>query len=120
MEAIGDTKVAPAHGIAALALNFALKYHDINTVQDGSLYNAYKLEGRNMSPLHLDMVFETAIKMEMHLLASSKRIADILVEALEAGVADHEEKQDTDDGAHVTWDDDGNRVVTSLKPEGET
>jgi hypothetical protein len=90
MEAIGDTKVAPAHGIAALALNFALKYHDINTVQDGQLYQQYKLEGKNMTPLHLDMVFETAIRMEAHLLGASSRIADIVVEALEAGVAEHE------------------------------
>lgn len=90
---LGDTPVAPAHGIAALALTLALKYHDINTVQDGTLYQQYKLEGRNLSPLHLDMVFETAIRMERHLLASSKRIADIVVEALEAGVAKHEEGQ---------------------------
>jgi len=93
MEPIGDTKVAPAHGIAALALTLALKYHDINTVQDGTLYQQYKLEGKNMSPLHLDHVFETAIKIEQHLLASSARIADIVVEALEAGVTEHEEKK---------------------------
>ncbi|HEY1806048.1 MAG TPA: hypothetical protein VGG45_16360 [Terracidiphilus sp.] len=83
---IGDAPVAPAHGIASLALALALKYHDINTIQDGTLYQQYKLEGRNMRDLHLDMVFETAIAMERHLLASSQRIAAIVVEALEISV----------------------------------
>lgn len=87
---IGDVKVAPAHGIAAIALNMAMKYHDIGTVQDGALYQHYKLEGRNMVPLHIDMVFETAIKIEAHLMGSSRRIADLIVNALEIEVADDE------------------------------
>jgi hypothetical protein len=82
LQAIGTTKVAPAHGIAAIALNMALKYYNINTVQDGQLYQQYKLEGRNMRELHLDMVFETAIKIEMHLLGASERIAKLVVEAI--------------------------------------
>lgn len=86
LEPISDTRVAPATGIAAIALNFALKYHDIATVKDGAMYQQYKLEGRNMRELHLDMVFETAIKMETHLLTSSDRIAKIIVEALEVVV----------------------------------
>jgi hypothetical protein len=77
-----STPIAPATGIAAMALNMALKYHDINTVQDGALYQQYKLEGRNMRSLHLDHVFETAIRMEMHLLGASERIAKIVVEAV--------------------------------------
>src|SRR3954466_1997263 len=94
MKQLGDTPVAPAHGIAALALTLALKYHDIGTVQDGALYNAYKLEGRNLTPLHLDMVFETAIRMERHLLAGSDRIAAIVVDALEASIDDKENPTD--------------------------
>jgi len=86
IEAIGDVPIAPAHGIAAVALSLALKYHDINTVKDGQLYQQYKLEGRNLTDLHLDMVFETAIRMEKFLLASSERIASIVVDALEASV----------------------------------
>jgi hypothetical protein len=86
------TKIAPAHGIAAIALNMALKYHDINTVQDGELYQQYKLEGRNMHTLHLDHVFETAIRMEAHLIGGSKRIAGLLVDALEIIVTDEEEE----------------------------
>lgn len=82
LEPIKDAKITPAHGIAALALNFALKYHDINTVQDGTLYQQYKLEGKNMRDLHLDMVFETAIQIETHLLGSSERIAKLVVDAI--------------------------------------
>lgn len=88
LEPIADKKVAPAVGIAAMALNFALRYHDINTVQDGALYQQYKLEGRNMRELHLDAVFETAILMEMHLLAGSKRVAELIVDALEVVVTE--------------------------------
>jgi hypothetical protein len=48
LEPLKDTPIAPAHGIAAIALNMALKYHDINTVQDGLLYQQYKLEGKKL------------------------------------------------------------------------
>lgn len=88
VEAMPNTAVAPAHGIAAIALTMAMKYHDINTVQDGTLFQQYKLDGRNMEPLHIDMVFETAIKIERHLLASSERIAALVVDALKAVVDD--------------------------------
>ena len=52
-----DARIGPAVGVASIALNMAMKYHDINTVQDGALYQQYKLEGKNMRPLHFDMVF---------------------------------------------------------------
>lgn len=78
-----NTAVAPAHGIAAIALSMALKYHDINTVQDGVLYQQYKMEGRNMRELHLSMVFDTAIQIEAHLMGASERIAKMVVDALE-------------------------------------
>ena len=96
LEPIGDTKVAPAHGIAALALNMALKYHGINTVQDGTLYQQYKLEGKNMTPLHLDMVFETAMKMEMHLLSAPERMAKLILDAVIEAVDDVAEQPKTD------------------------
>src|SRR5215467_4178159 len=80
------TPVSPASGIAAIALSLAMKYHDITTVQDGALYQQYKLEGRNLTPLHLDMVFETAIRIELHLLGASERIAKVVVDAIAEGV----------------------------------
>lgn len=79
---MADTKVPPAVGIGAIALEMAMKYCAINTVQDGALYQQYKLEGRNIVPLHLEMVFETAIQIEKHLLATSDRIAEILIDAI--------------------------------------
>ena len=88
MEAIGQTKVAPAVGIAALALNMAMKYHDITTIQDGTMYQQYKLEGKNLRELHLSDVFETAMKIEIHLLTGSERIAKMIVDALEIRVED--------------------------------
>jgi hypothetical protein len=90
LDPIKDAPVAPAHGIAAVALSLALKYHDINTIKDGALYQQYKLEGRNLRDLHLDLVFETAIKMEAFLLASSERIAKIVVDAIAESVAEDE------------------------------
>ena len=94
----GDTKVAPAQGIAAIALSMAMKYHNMNTVQDGTLYQQYKLEGRNLEPLHLDMVLDTATRIETWLLGASDRIAKVIVDALvlttdEAGGAPAEEAQ---------------------------
>jgi hypothetical protein len=85
LEPLKDTPIAPAHGIAAIALNMALKYHDITTVQDGTLYQQYKLEGKNLPPLHLDMVFDTAIRMEAFLLGASERIAKLVVDAITEG-----------------------------------
>jgi hypothetical protein len=90
MEPISDTRVAPAQGIAAVALNMSLKYHDIATVKDGAMYQQYKLEGKNMRELHLDMVFETAIKMEAHLMGANERISKLIVDALVVAVEGEE------------------------------
>ena len=85
---LGDTPIPPAAGLASVALAMAMKFHDINTVHDGVLYQQYKLEGKNMVPLHLDMVFETAIRIEKHLLHASKRFANIVVDAVESNLSD--------------------------------
>lgn len=92
--AMGNAPVAPAHGIAAIALSMAMKYHDIATVKDGTMYQQYKMEGRNMRELHIDMVFETAIQIEKHLLGASDRIAKMLVDAIEIAVDDMESEAD--------------------------
>src|SRR5262245_8907855 len=98
--ALGDTPVAPAHGIAAIALSMAMKYHDINTVKDGALYQQYKLEGKNLIPLHLDFVFADAERIERWLLASSDRIAKMIVDAVAVQVEDDNPRQEPDEGAH--------------------
>ena len=78
----GDFRVSPAVGIASIALTMAMKYHDINTVQDGTLYQQYKLEGKNLNDLTIHDVFDTARLIEAHMLASSDRIAGIIIDAL--------------------------------------
>jgi hypothetical protein len=91
---ISNARVAPAHGIAALALNMSLKFHDIATVQDGTLYQQYKLEGKNLTALHLDMVFETAMKMEAYLLGASERIANLVIDAITEDGSNSDQKLD--------------------------
>ena len=54
-----------------------MKYHDMGMVKDGALYQQYKLEGRNIRTIGLEDVFETAMKIELHLLGASDRIAKI-------------------------------------------
>ncbi len=83
-----DTKISPQVGLSALALNMALKYHGINTVSDGALYQQYKLEGKNMQPLHMDMVFETAIQIEKHLLNAPSRLALMVLEVVSEDITD--------------------------------
>lgn len=82
-DTLKDVPIGPIHGIAAIALNMALKYHDITTVQDGTLYQQYKLEGRNFATLHLDMVFETAMQIEAHMIGANSRITKLLIGALD-------------------------------------
>ena len=92
-----DVAISPATGIASLALNFALKYHDINTVQEGALYQQYKLEGRNMRDLQLDMVLETATRLELHILAAPNRITDAVYEAIAHGIIEGEGEAEAGD-----------------------
>lgn len=88
-----DTQVAPAHGIAAIALSMALKYHGMMMIPDGLTYQQYKMEGRNIREIGLNDVLETAIKIELHLLASSDRIAKVVMDAL---VIETEDQDDPD------------------------
>ncbi len=94
VEGAEQARISPAMGVAMIALNMALKYHDINTIQDGTLYQQYKLEGKNINALHLDHVFETAQRIERHLLVSSKEIAEMMVSGvIEAMEAMNDEEQ---------------------------
>ena len=102
----GDARVGPHVGVATIALNMAMKYHDISTVQDGTLYQQYKLEGRNMAPLHLDMVFETAIHIERHLVKSNERIMLMLLDQLTELSPDDAEKDKPQQPADLGEDAD--------------
>lgn len=81
-DVLKGTPITPQMGIAAIALNYALKYADIATVQDGQLYQQYKLEGKNMHGLHLDEVFHWAAQIEKHLLETPSRLALMVMEAV--------------------------------------
>ncbi len=74
--------LAIVEGIAAIALSMSMKYHDINTVQDGVLYQQYKMEGKNLHGLHLDQVLDTASKIEAWLLQAPERIAKLIIDQL--------------------------------------
>lgn len=74
-----DAPIGPCIGVASIALNMAMKFHDITTVQDGTLYQQYKLEGKNMHPIHLDYVLETALQIEKHLIGANKRVSALMV-----------------------------------------
>ena len=86
LESIKDQPMGMGHMIATIALNMALKYHDISTVQDGALYQQFKLEGKNMIPLDLHMVFETAKQMEVHLATAPDRLASVVIDALQTAL----------------------------------
>jgi hypothetical protein len=88
-----DAQIGAFMAVASIALNMATKYHDINTVQDGTLYQQYKIEGRNIQELHLDMVFETAIRIEEHLVKAHERISGLLLSVLV--------NMDDESGTHV-------------------
>lgn len=81
--------------VAAIALNFAMKYHDINTVQDGTLYQQYKLEGKNFEALHLGAVFDTAKQIEAHLMSGANRLSDMVFESLIEGLSEEVAPQQT-------------------------
>ena len=87
LEPMKDAPLVPAHAVAGLALNMALKYHDINTVQDGALYQQYKLEGKNLHGLHLDMVFHTARLIERFIMDAPNRLSEHILEQVAEGLA---------------------------------
>jgi len=92
---MGDATVTRPIGIAAIALQMAIKFHDATVVKDGALYQQYKLEGKNLRELHIDEVFETAIRIEEHLLTSERRIQEMVVDmachVIEAAVSEDED-----------------------------
>jgi hypothetical protein len=89
---MGDKPIAPAHGIAALALSLSMKYHDMAMIKDGAMYQAYKMEGRNIQTVGLKEVLDTAEKLEVWLLGASDRIAKIIVDAIEFRIDDDKDR----------------------------
>jgi hypothetical protein len=92
---MGNSPVAPAHVVASIALNMAMKYHDMSIVKDGALYQQYKLEGRNIRTIGLDDIFADAVRIEAWLLGSSDRIAKLIVDAINDGPEGDESSGDS-------------------------
>lgn len=93
-----ETAMPSAVAIASIALNMALKYHDITTVQDGTLYQQFKLEGKNFTALHMDEVFHTAVQIENHLMGASARLANCVQDMLGNALAEMVGEEIIEDG----------------------
>lgn len=95
-----DTKLSmsPATAIAALGLSMSLKFHDINTVQDGTLYQQFKLEGKNLRGLHINDVLDLAKVLEQHILSAPSRMTDRIMESLMDSFADAADDDSTVEG----------------------
>lgn len=85
---MGDVPISAAHGISALALNMALKWHDMGMIKDGAMYQQKKLEGANIRLIDLPDVLETARQFEMHILAGPSRISELVMDALTEAVVE--------------------------------
>lgn len=103
-----DAPMPPHIGVSAIALQMAMSYHGINMVQDGALYQQYKIEGREMVPLSLQMVFDTAKQIEEHLVNGGGRITDLLLNSFMDAV-EHEmlEKQGGDSDEPLLSQEEG-------------
>lgn len=80
---VKSAPVGPLVGLSSIALTMAMKYHDINTVQDGTLYQQYKLEGKNLHGLHIEEVLDTAERIERWLVGSPERVGKLMIQMLE-------------------------------------
>lgn len=82
LEGMDSDPLPTSVAISALAMNFAMKWHDMSLIKDGAMYQQKKLEGANIELISLDSVFETAARFERHFLTSSDRIAGIVIDVL--------------------------------------
>jgi len=87
-----DAAISVPMMVGSIALNMAMKYHGITTISDGALYQQLKLEGKNIQPLHLDLVLSTAERLEMHLMGTQQRLAGMVLDVLMMP-ADDEDKE---------------------------
>ncbi len=84
LEPIKDAQMSPGVALGAVALNMAMKYHQMQMIPDGLTYQQYKMEGRNIREIGLVDVFETAMQIEVHLMGSSERIAAVIFDVISA------------------------------------
>ncbi len=82
LEAIKDAPVSPATAIAAVALNFAMKWYDMTTIKDGAMYQQKKLEGANFQYYDFPDVLERAKEIELWILGSPSRLSQAVLEVI--------------------------------------
>lgn len=90
-----DVPIPPMIGVGAIALQMAMQYHDATVIKDGVLYQQMKMEGKNIGCLGLDDVFDTAKRIEEHLMGSNERIlkltTEVLIDAVKYGDELHDD-----------------------------
>lgn len=78
LEPIADQPLPPSVAVSALAMNFALKWHDMRLIKDGTLYQQKKMEGANIQLIDMADVLRTAQQFEAWLLAGQNRHSQML------------------------------------------
>lgn len=86
IEHAGDVKIHPSTGMAAIAMNMAMRWHDMCMIKDGALYQQKKVEGANIQVINLNDVLRTAKQIEAWLLTAPNRHAEMLVEGICEGL----------------------------------
>lgn len=95
-KSLGPVPVSTQVGISAMAMQMALNYHDSNIIKDGTMYQQLKIEGAQITGLNLDLVFETAMRIERHLVGGEVRVNNLLMDLVETII---------DEGARRAYDD---------------
>ena len=80
LDAMKDAPIPIDVAIASVALKMAIDYCGATVVSDGTLYQQYKLEGRNLRKLDLEYVFECADQIERRLMRSPERLMAAIAE----------------------------------------
>lgn len=86
LPALHDAPVSPALAVGSVALSLALQWFDISVVKDGAMYQQLKLEGKKIEGVDLTNVLEVAKQFELHLMGTSDRLANLVIEAVADGI----------------------------------
>ena len=82
IEHLEQAPVSASTAIAALAMNFALKWFDMTMVKDGTLYQQYKMEQRNITVIDFPDILKKAAEFEAWLINSDNRQMEQLTPGL--------------------------------------
>lgn len=56
--------LTPDQKLRSMALMLSISFHKDTVIKDAGMYQQYKMEGRNMSPLDDETVIKTALRYE--------------------------------------------------------